>query len=275
MRGALMRAAYDALAAMQLTARRVSVALSELVLALHNEDIERYALDRHYDERVTAYLTNYGDGLYPFEARAVDEFFPPPGARILVPACGSGREMLALKTKGYVVEGFDPIERYVEIARRVTNAPVAVDTLQSWAARVSASRYDAVLVGWGAWSHILLHGHRMAILRALRVACPTGPVLLSFHSAESVYDPVESTLPPQPLHPEPARRRERWPRKILRERLLSQEPLERGTGFHDGRFFHYCSEAELREEAASAGYRVAYFERNAARFPNAVLTPQP
>jgi hypothetical protein len=71
----------------------------------------------------------------------------------------------------------------------------------------------------------------------------------------------------------PTRLYQRTLRRVLREGLLGRAPLERGTGYGAGLFFHDTTEHELIEEAAECGWRVAYFERDGSRYPNAVLLP--
>lgn len=65
----------------------------------------------------------------------------------------------------------------------------------------------------------------------------------------------------------------RLTREGIRERLLRLPPIERGTGWHAGYFYHLTEEEELREEASEAGYEVAYWEKDPLIYPHAVLLP--
>src|SRR4029079_4693901 len=40
--------------------------------------------------------------------------------------------------------------------------------------------FDAVVLGWGSFSHVMPRAARLALLRALRALAPKAPVLLSF-----------------------------------------------------------------------------------------------
>jgi hypothetical protein len=265
---------FRVLRATQHGAHRANRLLTELVLALHDPSVERLAADLHYGAS-PRYTDIRGHGFYPFEVRAVRDHFPPPPARILVPGAGGGREMIALLKLGYRVVGFDPVERYVQSTRAAigawSDAECSCATIQSWAQRPSG-RYDAILCGWGVWAHVVARADRLAGLRAFRATCPIGPVLLSFFRGDDVFEAQERASL-EPLHPTPENRIARAIRRGLRERVLRLPPLERGTGFHADFFFHQTTELELAEEAALAGYRVEYFERDASRYPNAVLRP--
>lgn len=196
----------------------------------------------------------------------------------MIPGAGTGRELLALLGAGYQVDAFEPAAAMVELANRTVPAlgaaPVACVSLQEWS-RCPAGRYDAILTGWGMWTHILLHDDRVAALRAFRRVCAAGPVLLSFDRRERYADHTERPIEGQPLHPQSTDRLGHFTRDLLRQKILRRSPIERGTGFRNGVFVHWVDETELREEAAAAAYQVAFYERDGARYPHAVLVPAP
>ncbi len=254
---------------------RLHALANELPVVLLDPDIERQAIEDHYGDRYRepAYQTR---GLWPFEQRALHRYFPAPPARILVPGAGTGREVLALLAAGYAVDAFEPAAPMVELASRTLAergaGPVACMSLQEWS-RQPAGRYDGVLTGWGMWTHILRHDDRIAALRAFRSVC-AGPVLLSFDRRERYADHTEQPIEGQPLHPPSTDRLGHLTREVVRRRLLRRSPIERGTGFRNGVFVHWVDEPELREEAAAAGYQVAFYERDGARYPHGVLVPR-
>lgn len=271
----LLRAVHGGLAFAQRQVRRLDHLLGEIPVALHDPALERLATD-HYYAHASQYATpeHQHHGLYPFEARAIDRFFPEAPAHLLVHAAGTGREVLALLDMGYTMDAFEPVAAMVETAREAigtdAQARLACMTVQQWAEKPSGA-YAAVLGGWGLWQHVLDQRSRLEVLRAFRQVCPDGPVLLSFWSEER----KDSEAPPArtPLYPEPTSRLEKLTRKTLRQHVLGRPPVERGTGWYAGVYVHYVTEEELREEAALAGYDVAYFAHDADEEPHAVLVP--
>lgn len=238
-----------------------------------------------YFARSTKYVdaADQRSGLYPFEERALARFFPPPPARLLAHGVGAGRELLALVAAGYELEAYEPAPRLAAAATQLVAASgvrppvVGVLSLQQWAAQQEAQgfgqSYAAVFTGWGVWAHLVGQRDRLRVLEALRRACPEGPVLLSFFSGAALFDVAEKPAVRVPLHPRFEAPPLRFTRHTLRERLFGALALERGTGWGRGFFFHLTEEWELREEAASAGYEVAYYERDLSRYPHAVLVP--
>jgi hypothetical protein len=254
---------------------RVSRLLPEIALALVDDPaVERDGTANHYGPD-TVYVTRQHQslGLYPFEARAISAFFPRPPARLLLPGAGAGRELFALRDAGYDVDAFDASPPFVEAAcARGGPGAVRLCDVASWCAETLRNseppRYDGVVAGWNLWTHLVRRAERREALDAFRRVCPTGPVLLSFWRREHVFDPDEQKL----CLEEPEAR---WmvPLRFVRERLHRASRAESGTNWRRGMFFHLVSEQELVAEAAETGYRVAYYERDGSRFPNAVLVP--
>lgn len=131
---------------------------------------------------------------------------PPPPARILVGACGSGPEVLHLLDRGYQVVGFDPAGDLLERARaRVagraelfrlsyeTFGSAVLDGAGNRGARngvgtgdgtggadLAVMRFDAALLGLASLNHVLAAEDRRRTLRAFDALCPRGPILASF-----------------------------------------------------------------------------------------------
>ena len=112
--------------------------------------------------------------------------------------------------------------------------------------KLAKAHVDAVLVGWGSYTHLLRTARRVRFLESLRGICPGGPVLLSFFVAS---DGVEGERP------------SRF-RSNLRSWLGTGNSLvEPGDGLHRGTGgIHYFTEAALRAEAEQAGYEVRHYE---------------
>lgn len=137
-------------------------------------------------------------GLYPWEETWFSRRLPPPPARILVGAAGGGREAVALGELGYTVVAMEPSKRAAAHSRRrlAGDAKVVqasyrelVDAVLDGASSVleltPGSRFDAVLLGWGSFGHILREEERLRLLETCALLCPEGPILLSVFAAPS------------------------------------------------------------------------------------------
>lgn len=131
-------------------------------------------------------------GLYGWEVTWFEKRLPPPPATVFVGAAGAGREAAALVDRGYRIVAIEPSPRAADHCRRVLGASATVfngsyadlidavfgdpPTALPW---VSATRVDAVLLGWGSYGHVLRREERFRLLRACHALCPEGPILLS------------------------------------------------------------------------------------------------
>lgn len=140
------------------------------------------------------YLDDNNRDLRTWEESIVREFFPKAPAKVLVGACGGGREMLALERLGYRVAGFDPGAALVDLARKQASAELLLalevstyeDLIAGSSAIIGHAPFDAVILGWGSLSHLSESSTRLALLRQARRLCPSGPILLSWvHDAPS------------------------------------------------------------------------------------------
>ena len=100
----------------------------------------------------------------------------PEGARILDVGCGSGRDTLAFKNKGYQVDAIDYSEELVKKATQLTGIPVR---LQSFYEIDADQAYDGI---WACAS--LLHCERTrlkeVIGKLLSALKPNGMLYMSF-----------------------------------------------------------------------------------------------
>lgn len=267
---------YRAFASFHRQVERLATLGRQLPVVFHTPALERYSIDLHY--RATSRYRNSEDqqrGLFPFEERALDRYFPSPPAHLLVPGSGGGRELIALTKHGFTVDALEPVGELVAATKRATDpARVRIEqkSLQEWSA-APEGHYDGVFTGWGMWTHVLRFHDRVEALQAFRRACPSGPVLLSFWSGTKLFDQDERPEAPVPLYPRPNSRLQRLTHDGLRRRLLRRGPVERGTAWTRGMFVHLVTEPELREEARLAGYEVRFFEPDARHYPHAVLAP--
>lgn len=194
---------YRVLRSWALQSRKVQYALRRiedavgtftgLVLSRALEDREKEALSIDlYDAAFRP--ENDHEGLYAWEAQWFERRLPPPPASILIGAAGGGREAVALRGLGYRVHAFEPSPSAFRLCR-LALGPGLVDQasygdLVSTVLRAETTnlrigrdtRFDAVLLGWGSFGHVLRREDRLALLRACDQLAPNGPLLLSIFS---------------------------------------------------------------------------------------------
>jgi SAM-dependent methyltransferase len=203
-------------------------------------------------------------GWFDFEAEVLRAWFPPPPARILVAGCGAGRELIALQQAGFHGVGGDPAARLIDAARARLGpeVPLAVVSLQQLdRARELDGPFDAAIVGWGAWGHVLERRQRENALIALHKRCPAGPVLLSWAvqataglrgGAQTVGDVLAGTDA----------------QSVGRDAWRTQVHVNAA-----GAFQARLGALDIEREAAVAGYRVVHIAGMESGYPHAVLQP--
>jgi hypothetical protein len=128
--------------------------------------------------------------LHDWERSVIQDFFPPPPARVLIGGAGMGRETFPIAEMGYSVVAFDPVPELVEGMRARKSPSVRVlrggyedlPTLTGEDGRLVDIReplFDAAVIGWGSFSMLVTDAERVETLR--RFAQVTrGPILASF-----------------------------------------------------------------------------------------------
>jgi len=206
-----------------------------------------------------------GDHLYPVEEAWFARHLPPPPCHVLVGACGTGREAIALAARGYRVDAIEPAPAFVAESRRrlAGRAPVARLSYEELSAAVLdgapaegplAAHYDAVLLGCGSLTHVLDTAEQRRLMAALGRLCPQGPILASFFCSDDGAAAVA------------AGRAVRLGRRIGRAfaRFRGMPPAgaaQVSYRAHSG-FAYTFTEREIEALAASAGRRTAW-ERQA------------
>jgi SAM-dependent methyltransferase len=145
---------------------------------LRTAAVEQYRSFNISEFDVDAGLTLSEDAFYTRFLRKRD--------RILLAGCGTGRDLIALRQRGYDVAGLEPVPEVValaqqHLARHGLSAPVHTGLIQS--AELNGF-YDAVVFSNGCYS--LLQGAALRIATLSRVAAhltPSGRIIISYQPA--------------------------------------------------------------------------------------------
>lgn len=163
--------------------RALRATLSGLGLGLLSEAQLR-ALDEHYYDTDPQYRTAAWNerGLMPWEREGVKQNFAGR-SRIVVPACGGGREVLALAAEGFDPIGYEPhrsLQGYADGFLAEHGHPGRARSAPRDEFPSDSGPCDGVLVGWGAYSLISPRAARVRFLRdAARATETGGPVMVS------------------------------------------------------------------------------------------------
>jgi len=143
-------------------------------------------------------------GLWDWEERWYAARLPAAPARLLVGGAGAGREALPLGERGYQVDALEPSARLCAMladvlgpGRLAVNASyeelsrALLDGGDGDAAVLRGRRYDAVILGWGSFTHVLLAEERRRAVRAC-AQLTDGPILASFWMRDQAADAESS-----------------------------------------------------------------------------------
>lgn len=179
-------------------------------------------------------------GLFEWEEAVLRKHFPSSGV-LLVTSTGGGREVVALRKRGYEVDAFECNAQLRASANRLLEAQgfdgnVALADRNGWVE--SGRSYDGILVGWGSYTNIRGRDTRVRFLRGLRDLAQDGaPLLVSFYArpANARAFRVAASV---------GRRVSRW---------LGQPGVEEGDVI-DPTFQHYFTQKEMFRELEDAGF---------------------
>ncbi len=135
-----------------------------------------------------------GGELFAWEKRWFARDLPAAPAHLLVGGCGGGRELAALLRAGYTIDAFDPAPSMIDYCRHHHPHPnlnlytggyeeladLVLNGESHALAPCAEPMYDAVLLGWGSFTHLTSRAEQVRCLRAMDVLCPAGAIFLSF-----------------------------------------------------------------------------------------------
>jgi hypothetical protein len=140
---------------------------------------------------------NDHDGLYAWETQWFERRLPSPPASVLIGAAGSGREASALRKLGYYVHAFEPsasafrrcqLTLGSELVDQASYQDLIATVLHGKSTPLRLTReprFDAVLLGWGSFGHVLQRTDRVELLRACDRIAPRGPILMSIFEPDA------------------------------------------------------------------------------------------
>lgn len=215
-------------------------------------DADLDAVDaRYYDSRESYRESAYNEqGLFEWEEAALDAHFDRC-RRLIVTAAGGGREVLALRERGFDAIGY---ECHPELARegRARLAAHGHEEALRRCARdewPTADACDGVVVGWGSYMLIRGRRRRLEFLRgAARSLPPGGPLLVSFYGRDRLGFEHRVTAAVG---------------NALRA-IARRERLDAGDALAPN-FVHFFTEAEIRDELREGGFELVDFGRTPYR----------
>ncbi len=184
-------------------------------------------------------------GLFAWEKQVIHDYFKP-SQRILLLGAGGGREIAALRSLGYEIDGFECNPQLVERANRLLKKANLVPDVR-WAPRdqspQESKKYDALIIGWGVYTLIAGKQQRIKLLKQLRDQIrEEGPLLLSFFHRQN---------------PD-------WQFKVvvaignISRRLLGREHLDLGDVI-DPNYQHYFTREEILAELTEGGFNLQHY----------------
>jgi len=242
---------HRALDRASLSARNVA---SGLCLGVLTDEALGRCCSLAYERRPEFRSSEYNDsGLRVWERSFVERYLVP-GARVLVPSAGGGREVLALHREGFEVAAFEChplLAAWGNDFLRSRGAPVEILPAPPDRCPPGLPDRDAVIVGWAAYSHIRPSRRRVEFLRDLRGLLEKGdPLLVSFLERGGGRELEASRLANRLRRP------------------LGRSPLEPGDVFGPPPL-HLFSRAEIETELCAAGFRTDHY-LSEGTYPHAV-----
>jgi hypothetical protein len=205
-----------------------------------------------------------GQGLFEWERRWFAAALPPAPARILLGGAGRRREADWLWQQAFELVAFDPVPAFAaKTPDQLVGAyeglvrPSNLSEVHFRDAVLARAPYDAAVLGWGSFTHLVCADDRASVLRFLRQHV-SGNVLLSVwlctgHLQQALTKRLGSLVG-----------------RALRRR--STRALERDQILPHCGFSHAFEREELQDLATEARYRLQW-EGDQHDFPHATLTP--
>ncbi|MGM0529713.1 MAG: class I SAM-dependent methyltransferase [Bacteroidota bacterium] len=213
--------------------------------------------DLHY-QRSSKYIDDSYNksGLFRWEKVAIEKYFSKARS-ILLLAAGGGRETYALSRMGFEVDSYECNKALVEYGNQFlqrNGLEATIEYLPRDTTPQEDNKYDGVIVGWGAYTHIRGSNNRISFLKKLRpFIAREGVMMISF------------------LYAKERTRQEKIVKRVsdFFRLLCKRTKTELGDGL-TSIYVHLFTEEEIRNELTQAGYKVIGF--NSVDYGSIVVT---
>jgi len=184
-------------------------------------------------------------GLWQWEENALNTYFEECKS-ILIGACGGGREIVALASMGFQVDGFECSHELVEYSKEILTSE-GIDAQVYFAppnqVPIELNIYDGLIIGWGGYMHIPGRDRRISFLKQIRLHVKDdGPLLLSFFARDKSkqYGRICKVA------------------RFVAFLTRNSHPVELGDNIN-GTFDHCFTKEEIDHELSQAGFEMVYY----------------
>jgi hypothetical protein len=181
-------------------------------------------------------------GLFDWEKPLIQKHFSNAKTILLI-AAGGGREVLALSKMGFEVDGYEcnpTLLEYGNVLLQKNKIDNKIKYLERNSVPAEIKKYDGIIIGWGAYSHIPGHKKRLTFLEGLYpFMSNTTPLMISF------------------LWTSKRNRRDKITKNFsdFFRTFSRKEKTEPGDKLEPD-FIHYFSEEEIKNELTQSKFRV-------------------
>ena len=186
-------------------------------------------------------------GLFKWEKAGIEKYFKDL-TKILLLGAGGGRETLALSKMGFKVDSYECNIKLINYGNELLQKNKINSTIK-YLPRNSVpdevEKYDGIIIGWGAYSHIRGRANRLSFLASLYPFLKEeAPLMISFllrqgsSNKDKIVKSISSFF------------------RIIRNKIKT-EPGDRFSHI----FLHYFTEKEIKEELQQSKYRVIGYNK--------------
>jgi len=220
--------------------------MTGLWLGVMGEKSMDYSDELHYHRNSKYTDDNYNlSGLFKWEKVAIEKYFSDVKDILLIGA-GGGRETIALSKMGFEINSYECNKALVDYGNTFLQKQGIKNTIEYLprdTVPAEARKYDGIIIGWGAYSHIRGKDNRLSFLEKLQPFLnKKAPLMISFL-----------------LTGERTRQDKIVKRVADFFRIFSKQGK---TDLGDGlmlEFVHYFTEEEIKNELSEAGYSIIGF----------------
>jgi len=167
----IARLSHSSLEFIKKTYNLMDAVLSGLWLGIMSEKSLDLYDELHYNKSQKYTDDNYNlSGLFEWEKERIVKYFSK-SKKILLLAAGGGRETVALIRMGYIVDSYECNRKLVEYGNvflQKYTKDYIIKYLQKDSVPDLIRKYDGIIIGWGAYSHIRGSEKRIAFLKKLQ-----------------------------------------------------------------------------------------------------------